>query len=123
MAHPADDPDRRPPPPPGEDPRLAIPEVLRQRPEDRAPDAPPPQRESFGDTAKAWGMALDLVFTTIGGLALGWGFDWWRGTAPWGAIIGLGVGFLTAAARLIRYSLKAEAKEREARDRAKQGRG
>lgn len=53
-------------------------------------------------------MALDLVFTTIGGLALGWGFDWWRGTAPWGAIIGLGLGFLTAAVRLIRALVKAE---------------
>ena len=119
MSHPPDEPDRRPPPPPGEDPRLAIPEVLRHRPEDRAQESPPHRRESFGETAKAWGMALDLVFTTIGGLALGWGFDWWRGTAPWGAIIGLGLGFLTAAVRLIRYSLKAETREREARERAK----
>ncbi len=61
-------------------------------------------------------MAMDLVFTTIGGLALGWGFDWWRGTSPWGAIIGLAVGFVTAAVRMIRSTLKAEAREQARRD-------
>lgn len=62
-------------------------------------------------------MALDLVFTTVGGLGLGWLFDWWRGTGPWGAIVGLAVGFLTAAARLIRSSMRAEAMEQAERQR------
>lgn len=104
-------------PPEADDPRLAIPEILREKP--GAPSsAPPPKRhESLGDTAKAWGMALDLVFTTIGGLALGWLFDYWRHTAPWGAIIGLAIGFLTAAIRMVRATLKAEAKEKAERER------
>lgn len=114
---PSNPPGPRPEPPEADDPRLAIPDVLRERPGDRkGPKAEPP-RESFGDTAKAWGMALDLVFTTIGGFALGFGFDYWRGTGPWGAIIGLGVGFLLAAIRLIRSTLKAEAKEQAERER------
>ena len=107
--------DRAPDPPEPGDPRLAIPEILRERPGSTPPPAKKP--ENFADTAKAWGMGLDLVFTTIGGLALGWAFDWWRGTGPWGAIIGLGVGFLTSTTRLIRSTLKAEAREQADRER------
>ncbi len=109
--------ERRQGPPEADDPRLAIPEVLRERPGDGRGPKLEPKKESFGDTAKAWGMALDLVFTTIGGFLLGWGFDYWRGTGPWGAIIGLAVGFMLAAVRLIRSTLKAEAKEQAERER------
>ncbi len=63
-------------------------------------------------------MALDLVLTTIGGLILGFAFDWWRGTTPWGAIIGLGLGFVTAFIRLIRASLRAEARAKAQREEA-----
>jgi len=114
---PTNPPRHRPEPPEADDPRLAIPEVLRERPGDRQGPRPEPKRESFGETAKAWGMALDLVFTTIGGFILGWGFDYWRGTGPWGAIIGLALGFMLAAVRLIRSTLKAEAKEQAERER------
>ena len=113
---PTNPPDRRPEPPEADDPRLAIPEALREKSKPFI-DKPAQRRESLGETAKAWGMALDLVFTTIGGFILGWGFDYWRGTGPWGAIIGLAVGFLLAAVRLIRSTLKAEAKEQADRER------
>ena len=109
-------PERRQGPPEADDPRLAIPEVLREKPRPIA-DKPAQRRESLGETAKAWGMALDLVFTTIGGFILGWGFDYWRGTGPWGAIIGLALGFMLAAVRLIRSTLKAEAREQADRER------
>lgn len=112
---PSNTPPRDPDPPEPGDPRLAIPEILRERPGGTQPPGKKP--ESFGDTAKAWGMALDLVFTTVGGFAVGFAFDWWRGTGPWGAIVGLGVGFLTSTTRLIRSTLKAEAREQAERER------
>lgn len=104
-------------PPEADDPRLAIPEILREK--QPAPSEPEPGsgKGSFGDTAKAWGMGLDMVFTTIGGFGVGWAFDWWQGTGPWGAIIGLAVGFVLAMVRLVRYSIKADAKEQAERER------
>lgn len=108
-----------------DDPRLRIPEVLRERPGGSLPTArrgspgADQTRKTFSETAKAWGMALDLVFTTIGGLILGSLFDWWQGTAPYGAITGLGIGFVAAFIRLIRLSLRAEAKDKDRRDEAR----
>ncbi|RNC81995.1 MAG: AtpZ/AtpI family protein [Phycisphaera sp.] len=108
--------EKRTTPPEADDPRLAIPEVLRDAPKpvEAGPDSR--SKSGFGETAKAWGMGLDLVFTTIGGFAVGWGIDWWQGTGPWGAIIGLGLGFILATVRLIRYTVKAEARERAERE-------
>ncbi len=110
----------------GEDPRLRIPEVLRPRPGDQygpnpsgqPQDARQSRRSGMAETARAWGMALDLVFTAVGMFVLGYLFDLWRGTGPWGAVIGLTLGFVTATVRLIRASLKQEARE-EARRREK----
>lgn len=110
--------DQGAPPPPAEDPRLAIPDVLRESPSERAarlgggsPDARRPA-SAMVETAKAWGMALDLVFSTLGMFALGYLFDLWRGTGPWGALIGLVLGFLTSAVRLVRTTMRQEARKR-----------
>ncbi|GAB5495772.1 MAG: hypothetical protein Phyf2KO_08520 [Phycisphaerales bacterium] len=107
---------KRTTPPEADDPRLAIPEVLRDAPKQSRVETDPKSGSGFGETAKAWGMGLDLVFTTIGGFAIGWVIDWWQGTGPWGAIIGLGLGFILATVRLIRYTVKAEARERAERE-------
>jgi len=64
------------------------------------------------ETAKAWGMALDLVFSTLGMFLLGYLFDLWRGTGPWGAMIGLVLGFVTSAVRLVRTTMRQEARKR-----------
>ncbi|MFI4873073.1 MAG: AtpZ/AtpI family protein [Phycisphaerales bacterium JB061] len=122
MAEPTDNPtpERRASPPEANDPRLAIPEILRDKPAKPKEDPESKSVGGFGDTAKAWGMGLDLVFTTIGGFMLGWGFDYWRGTGPWGAIIGLALGFVLAMVRLVRYSIKADAKEQAERQRRHQ---
>jgi F0F1-type ATP synthase assembly protein I len=67
----------------------------------------------MAQTAKAWGMALDLVFTTVGMFFLGYLFDTWQSTGPWGAVVGVVLGFVTAAVRLIRTSLRQEAARRK----------
>lgn len=106
------------PPPPAEDPRLAIPDVLRESPAERAarlggaePDGRRPA-SAMVETARAWGMALDLVFSTLGMFALGYLFDLWRGTGPWGALVGLVLGFVTSAVRLVRTTMRQEARKR-----------
>ncbi|MDQ7014481.1 MAG: AtpZ/AtpI family protein [Planctomycetota bacterium] len=110
-----------------DDPRLRIPEVLRARPGDlKDPDSPWQASESrqnrrqsarsgMAETARAWGMALDLVFTAVGAFVLGYLFDLWRGTGPWGALVGLGLGFVTATVRMIQTALKQEAREKAQR--------
>jgi len=72
----------------------------------------------MAETARAWGMALDLVFTAVGAFMLGYLFDLWRGTGPWGALVGLGLGFVTATVRMIRTAMKQDARE-EAQRRQK----
>lgn len=110
--------DQGAPPPPIEDPKLAIPEVLRETPSERAarlgdgPKGSRPPTSSMVETAKAWGMALDLVFSTLGMFLLGYLFDLWRGTGPWGAMIGLVLGFVTSAVRLVRTTMRQEARKR-----------
>ena len=94
------------------DPRLQIPEVLRSKAPAQSPPASP---KGFGEAARAWAMAMDLVLTTIAGLALGWLVDYFWGGGHVGAITGLALGFDNAFVRLIRASLRAEAREQAAR--------
>lgn len=105
---------------PEEDPRLRIPETLR-RPVDHPAASPAEKPKSatanIAEMGKAWGLALDFVVMTLGGGLLGWGFDKWRGTAPTGALVGLGLGFAFAFYRIIRATLR---QERE--DQARRGR-
>ena len=70
--------------------------------------------------AKAWGVALDFVFTVMAGGALGWGFDKWRGTAPNGVMVGLALGFVVAFIRIVRATLRQE--REDARRKAEQRR-
>jgi len=104
-------------PPSGEDPRLKIPEILTNPPPD-APRLAKPEPKTPSETlqmGRAWATAMDFVFTTLAGAALGWLFDRWRGTAPTGSVIGLGLGFVLAFVRIIRATQKQEAAEQAAR--------
>ncbi len=51
---------------------------------------------------KAWGIASDFIGTILGGTALGWGIDAWRGTSPWFLLGGLALGFALALFRIVR---------------------
>jgi F0F1-type ATP synthase assembly protein I len=118
-----------PTPPEHPDPRLRIPDVLRE-PEGgegsvRAtksvvPGVSGPNDGGFWGMAKAWGIALDFIFTIIAGAALGYGFDYWKKTAPTGLMIGIGIGFVVAFIRIVRSTLKEQRAEDE---RKKQSRG
>lgn len=101
-----------------EDPRLKIPEVLRE-PADRPKDPDKGTAMSDGvQMGRAWATALNFVFTIIGGAILGWLFDKWRGTSPTGAGIGLGLGFVLAFYQIVRSTQRQEAEERERKNRS-----
>ncbi len=89
-----------------------IPDVLRRGPT-------PVMKKQTTDSgvagmARAWAVALDFVFSVLAGAGLGWLFDRWRGTLPWGLLVGLVLGFIVAFWRIIRAT---QAQEREEADR------
>jgi F0F1-type ATP synthase assembly protein I len=96
------------PPDPSQDPRTQIPDVLRHGPPRPAPaePAPPSVGKQISEAGTAWGVAFNFVATIIAGALLGWGFDWWRSTGPWGLLGGLVLGFVVALLQIIRYSLR-----------------
>jgi F0F1-type ATP synthase assembly protein I len=109
------------------DPRLQIPETLT-RPVPKSNYDPlygskegrRDSGESASDTkamGKAWAIAMNFVFTIIAGLLLGWGFDVWRGTRPWGLLGGLVFGFVGAFIVIVRQTNRDDRREREARER------
>jgi F0F1-type ATP synthase assembly protein I len=106
---PRPDPDELPEiPTPETDPRLRIPEVLTKPTPGSAPKSDAPS--GLIAFAKGWGVAFDFIGTIFGGLILGYAFDAWRGTSPAGVLIGLGIGFAAALVRIIRRTLREEAR-------------
>jgi F0F1-type ATP synthase assembly protein I len=95
---------------PTRDPRLEIPEVLRQPVRRPASMKDRPNRESdrgdWSDMAMAWGLAMEFVFSILGGLVLGWLLDRWLGTGPTFVIVGLAAGFVLAFIRIVKQSAK-----------------
>lgn len=69
-----------------------------------------------GDAARG---AIDFATASAVGCVLGYGFDYWQGTSPWGLIVGLIVG--VAAGLKLLFSLEArEAKKRAAKNSTKE---
>lgn len=96
------------------DPRLEIPEVLRTPVKVPAmPDRAGKSDSGLADMARAWGTALDFLFTIFAGAAIGWAFDKWRGTAPKGLMVGLALGFVVAFVRIVRSTQKQERTKRK----------
>ncbi|MBK7404706.1 MAG: AtpZ/AtpI family protein [Phycisphaerales bacterium] len=85
--------------------------MLRETGAEPKPPAPSPPLSGMGESMKAWGIALDLVFMTVGGFGVGWLIDRWLHSDPAGVLIGLALGFVTGFVRLVRSSLRAEARD------------
>lgn len=103
-----------------------IPDLLREPVGLRVPGRDAPKLGAVGslmDAGKAWGAALNFVFTIIAGLLLGWLTDYFFKTKPWGVLGGLGAGFVLAFVQIMRNTLKAEAKEKAERERRRSNAG
>ena len=101
-----------------EDPRLRIPDVLRDGPTTSTkPETGP---SAAVEMAKAWGTALEFIATIGVGGGLGWLFDKWQpASSPWGSLIGFGLGFVMAMFRIIRATQKQERAEAANKSRSK----
>lgn len=99
-----------PPPPPD------IPEVLQRPTEHRpGPASDPRMPTSLSGVGRAWGIALDFVFTILAGAGLGWLIGRWQGGMPGWVLGGLAVGFAAALIRIIRATQRQERLEKEGR--------
>lgn len=83
-------------------------EVRKLQPESNA------QTKLPGDAARS---AIDFASATAVGSVLGYGFDAWQGTMPWGLLVGLLIG--TAAGLKLMFAEEARAAKRAA-EKAKQ---
>lgn len=105
---------REPPPPP------AIPELLT-RPASLPKSAPKPESIATDLTGfgKAWGTALDFVFTILAGTGLGWlGGKYIGPPTPW-VLGGLTLGFVVAFIRIVRATTRDERDQRERKNKSK----
>ncbi len=104
-------------PEPGESVRrvpIPPPPAFREAP--AMPEFPEPPREllkgtaagrgegssSLGRAGRGWSIAMDFVFTMVGGAFLGWLVDRWLKSMPLWTMVGLGVGFVGAFVRIVR---------------------
>jgi ATP synthase protein I len=70
----------------------------------------PPESDAAGRKALAFGLriGLELVVAVFVGAGLGWAFDNWLGTGPWGLIVFLFLGFGAGVANVFRMALGME---------------
>lgn len=88
-------------PTPETDARLRIPEVLKNAPVG-SPRPKPDQPSDMASMSRAWAMGFDIVGMTLGGVALGWGVDYFLKSTPIALLIGFGCGFISAMIRVVR---------------------
>jgi len=62
--------------------------------------------KSLQENAQRAAPAAAVSYTLIGAILLlggvGYGFDWWRGTSPWGAFTGLLLGIVVGFYELVK---------------------
>lgn len=73
-----------------------------------------PQRDASG-VALAFRLGSEFVAGVLVGAGMGWGFDHMLGTAPWGMIVFLLLGFVAGMVNLVRAG-KAENARRESQE-------
>ena len=78
---------------------------------DRKRDTAPDRGERFADSSsgssslgRAFRMSTEFVAGVIAGGGLGWLFDRWLGTSPWGMIVFLMLGFAAGIYNVMRAS-------------------
>ncbi|MEM7302441.1 MAG: AtpZ/AtpI family protein [Pseudomonadota bacterium] len=82
----------------------------------RKEEAPPPQ-----GLAQAFRLSTEFVAGVVVGGGIGYGIDWLAGTAPWGMILFLLLGFAAAVLNVMRSAgLVAESNMRLVRDDVEQ---
>lgn len=94
----------KPPPPMPE--FSEIPESLRKAARGGTRESP----SGLAGVGKGWAMALDFVGSIIAAWLIGFLIDRWQKTAPWGSLIGLGVGFAYAIYRILKQTKAEERK-------------
>lgn len=71
-----------------------------------------PSEDGAGASRKALALGLriglELVVAVFVGVALGWAFDRWLGTGPWGLIVFLFLGFAAGVMNVFRVALRME---------------
>jgi ATP synthase protein I len=60
-----------------------------------APPAPPSDQGSASALAFGWRVGLELIIAILVAVAIGWAFDKWLGTRPWGIIVFFFLGIAT----------------------------
>jgi len=98
-----------------------IPEVLLKPSSPAAGSNTSASGSGFSDMSKAWGVAMDFVFTIIGSALLGYFADRWFKTGSMLTLIGLTLGFAFALVRIIRRTMADERREKQERDSRKSG--
>lgn len=112
---PGDDNDRDAPAP-ARDPRLEIPQVLREPANhpSTGPKKPSALGSSMGEVGIALAIGIDFLVMAAAGGGLGWLADRRFGWAPWGVLIGSGLGFAAGLIRLLHRLSKEDARSRAA---------
>ena len=64
------------------------------------------RKDDYADQAKAWVVALNVVYGTIGFGLMGFAADYFAGTSPRWLLIGAGVGLFVGTYRFIREALE-----------------
>jgi ATP synthase protein I len=106
--------DDRDTPTPVRDPRLEIPQVLREpidHPSIR-PKKPSVLSGSMGEVGIALAIGIDFFVMVAAGGGLGWLVDRQLGWAPAGLMVGLGLGFAAGLVRLLHRLSKDDAATR-----------
>jgi F0F1-type ATP synthase assembly protein I len=72
-------------------------------------DRRPRRGATEGEIRVGWrmgGLGMQVASEAGAGALLGWLFDWWRGTAPTGLLVGAVIGIVVALWSLIKGGLK-----------------
>ena len=103
--------------PPRRDPRLEIPEVLRERPVSHAKSEGKrgPIGGNIGELGMALAIGVDFLVVACAGGGLGWFLDQRFGWSPWGLLIGICLGFGGGLYRLIKRLEKQDRESKRAR--------